>query len=290
MSHEPRRRKQLQRDRNNNCFRCAGTGQSIQGCTDCLAHGNPTASESYPVGLAICGKARLGEKLASDDYAESAWRGGDGFTAVLEGGWLPLDTYRARRLRPAGDAVCLYIRAWVGPSGSGSLFLSDFMALTIHPTGLAMGFLGVKTPAGEVYRELPLGFIVRGQWLDLVLRIGSGHLDFGCNGELISSISLRQGLCVPFDDDLLIGALKCSKPALYGTSTPRAFPDCRIDTVALWHHALSDGQVAFLSGIEHLPNPGDKTALAQAFEDYNAFFDASVNKDIQEAGSDKVSP
>ncbi len=241
----------------------------------------PTASENYPVDLAVCGKARLGEKLASDEKTESTKRGGDGCVAILEGGWLSLDTYRARRLRPAGNAICLYVRAWVGPSGSGALFFSDFMALTIHPTGLAIGFLGVKTPAGKVYRELPLGVVVRGQWLDLIIRIANGCLDFCCNGEMISSFPLRQELCAPFDDDLLIGAFKCSKPDLYGTSTPRAFPDCRIDTVALWHQALPDDLVALLSGVEHLSNPGVTSALSQAFLDYNAFFDASVEKDIE---------
>ena len=42
-----------------------------------------TASENYPLDLAVCGKARVGEKLASDAYAESARRGGDGHVAVL---------------------------------------------------------------------------------------------------------------------------------------------------------------------------------------------------------------
>lgn len=240
-----------------------------------------TAGENYPIDLAVCGKARIGEKLAPDEYAESARRGGDGFVSVLEGGWLALDMYRARRLRPVDNAVSLYVRAWVGPNGTGALFFSDFLALTIHSTGLAIGFLGARTRAGKVFRELTLGFVARGRWLDLVLRIANGDIVFFCNGEQLCSIPLHHGLCAPFDDDLLIGAWKCSKPDLYGTSTPRAFPDCKIDTVALWHRALSDGQIAFLSGVERLEKPGTPNALAQAFLDYNAFFDASMDKDIE---------
>ena len=45
-----------------------------------------TASENYPVDLAISGKAHLGERLTLDEYTESIKRGGDGLVAVLEGG------------------------------------------------------------------------------------------------------------------------------------------------------------------------------------------------------------
>ena len=244
---------------------------------------NLTASEICPLELAVCGKVRVGEKLSSDEYAESVRRGGDGHVSVLEGGWLALDTYRARRFRPVDNAVSLYVRAWVGPKGTGGLFFSDFLALTIKPNGMAVGFLGAKTQAGKVFRELPLGFVPKGQWSDLILRIGNGEIAFFCNGEQICSIPLHHGLCAPFDDDLLIGAWKCSKPDLYGTSTPRAFTDCKVDTVALWHSALSGAQIAFLSGVERL-KPGTPNALAQAFLDYNAFFDASVDKDIEACG------
>ena len=127
----------------------------------------PTAGESYPVDPEAYGQARFGERPASDEYAASIERGGDGPVAVLEGGYLSLNTHRARRLRPVNGAVSLCVRAWVGPEGHGALVFSDFVALAIHPTGLAIGFLGVRTPGGRVFRELPLGHIGRGRWLDL---------------------------------------------------------------------------------------------------------------------------
>ena len=240
----------------------------------------PTGGENYPLDLEAHGKVRFSEKLTADEHAASIKRGGDGLAAALEGGYLALNTYRARRLRPDNDEASLYVRAWVGPQGTGGIFFSDFLALVIHPSGLVIAFLGAKTPEGRVFREMPLGNVQRDQWLDLVVRIGGGHLDFACNGELISSIPIRQKLCAPFDDDLLVGAFKCSKPDLYGTAMPRPFTDCRIDTVALWHRRLSDDQVAFLSGVEQLKEPGVRDDLAQAFLDYNAFFDASVDKDV----------
>ena len=250
----------------------------------------PTANQNYPVDLAVYGQARLGERLSAEEAAESVRRGGEGCAAVLEGGWLTLDTHRARRLRPVSDAVSLYVRAWVGPDGHGALFFSDFIALAIHPTGLAIGFLGVKTAEGKVWRELPLGFIERGQWLDLVVSAGDGRLAFYCNGELINAFPLRQRLGAPFDDDLLIGAFRWCGPEPFGTATPIPFVDCKIDSVAVWHAALSEAQVAFLSGVTQIVEPVTDDSLiddslTQACQDYNAFFDASLDKDVQSCGA-----
>jgi sucrose-6-phosphate hydrolase SacC (GH32 family) len=244
----------------------------------------PTASQNYPVDLAVYGQARLGERLSGDEAAASLKRGGAGCAAVLEGGWLALDTHRARRLRPTHDALSLYVRAWVGPEGHGALFFSDFMALAIHPSGLAVGFLGVQTLAGKVFRELPLGFIERGRWLDLVLCAGGGRCAFYCNGALMCDVPLRQGLCAPFDDDLLVGAFRWCGPEPFGTAMPIPFSGCKVASVAVWHAALSEAQVAFLSGVAQIERSGVDDSLAQACADYNAFFDASVQKDVQACG------
>ena len=113
-------------------------------------------SESYPLALKGNGPMQV-EQLDAAEYTGSLKRGGSGFAAALNGqSYLALDAERARTLRPESNAVSLYTRAWVGPEGEGALFFSDFMALVIHPSGLAIGFLGVKTPHGKVYRELPL--------------------------------------------------------------------------------------------------------------------------------------
>ena len=239
------------------------------------------ANENYPLALKKNGQVPVGQKLDADEYAQSLKRGGDGFAAGLEGGYLSLDIIRAKTLRPEGDAVSLYSRVWVGPDGKGTLFFSDFIGLAVHPTkGLAIGFLGVKTPHGKVFRELPLGIFEKGCWLDLVVRVGNGKLDFFCNGILKNSIPINQRLCSPFDDVLQIGAFMCSGPDLY-EYPPSGFHNGKVDTVALWGYALSDKQVAFLSGVESVHTTNTKSPMDQAFLDYNAFFDASVNKDIE---------
>ena len=258
---------------------------------------NVTAGQNYPVDLAIYGPARVGEPLPAEEAAESLKRGGAGYAAILEGGWLALDTHRARRLRPTGGAVSLYVRAWVSAEGSGALFFSDFLSLVLHPTGLAIAFLGVKTAQGKVWRELPLGFIERGGWLDLLLCVGAGDVRFYCNGTLINSFPLRQELAAPFDDDLLIGAYRWCGPDPYGTAAPIAFKECKIATVALWHSVLAEAQVAFLSGVTQVARPVDSLplhslpfhslthSLTQACQDYNALFDASIEKDVPACGA-----
>ena len=243
--------------------------------------GGPTASDSYAVDLEVHGPVHFGEIAPADEHAASIRRGCNGLAASLRGGFLSLDTHRARRLRPVSDCLGLYLRTWIGANGSGGLFFSDFAALTVHPSGLAIVFVGASTSSGKVYRELPLGLVERGKWIDLFLRVDDGNIDFICNGARICSIPLNHALCAPFDDDLHVGAWRCSKPDLYGTATPRPFGECKIDSVALWHRPVSDEEIAYLSGVQHVLDDTEPTELAQAFLDYNAFFDASVGRDVE---------
>ena len=157
------------------------------------------------------------------------------------------------------------------------------VTFAVHPTGLAISFLGVKTPSGRVFREVPLGLIKRDGWLDFVIRIGDRKLDFFQNGELRNSTPINQALCAPFDDVLQIGAFAWSGPDLY-EYTPVGIRNCTIDAVALWGRALSDNEVAFLSGVESLQAPTARNRMDRAIQDYNEFFDASVNKDVAACG------
>ena len=54
--------------------------------------------------------------------------------------------------------------------------------------------------------------------------------------------------------------------------------------MAVWDRALSDGEVAFVSGVARLTASGPQTPFDQALLDYNAFFDASVAKDVAACG------
>lgn len=234
------------------------------------------ADANFPVAVKINGEVSSGVKLTGDDKLQSLRRGGDGSIIELNGGWLSIDVDQANKLRPNGDSVSLYVRAWVGTEGTGTLFFSDFIALTIHPSGLAIAFQGVKTPGGKVFRELPLAYITRGIWVDLVVRVGNGTLNFFENGVLICSIPLNQSLCSPFNSVIKIGAFYWPRD----WREKPGFVDGKIDTVALWDTALSDTQVAFLSGVQQISTNPHNTPFTIAIQEYNEFFDASIKKDV----------
>ena len=238
------------------------------------------ANENYPLDLKMNGHVELGQKIEGDDYEQSLKRGGDGFvTSLTEQGYLSLDINRTKTLRSNDNAVSLYTRVWIGPEDNGTIFFSDFLTLAIHTNGLAIGFLGMQTPHGKVFREMPLCILQRGCWSDLIMRVGNGKLDFFSNGILINSIPVNQELCSPFDEELQIGAFMWSGPDLYEYTPAPTFRKAKIDIVALWNRTLSDKQVAFLSGVVSVKSSGEKRSIDQAILDYNAFFDASVNKD-----------
>ena len=245
-----------------------------------------TTQAEHPYALKNNGTVKF-EKLEGVELEASLKRAGTGFTAVLDPkSFLSIDSGFVKNLRPSGDALTLYARAWFSPKSAGTLLFSDFLTLGIHPSGLAIALLGVKTPNGKVYRELPLAMVEKDQWLDLVLRVGKGRLDFFCNGRLVRTISIRQSLASPFTNELRVGKMRWlpskEKDAM-------GHPWCeignkKIATVALWDNVISDRQVAFLSGVEKLAPSAKETPFDKAMVDYNRFFDASVEKDVATCG------
>ena len=140
----------------------------------------------------------------------------------------------------------------------------------------------MKTPQGKVYREMPLAMVDRGGWLDLVLRVGDGRVEFFCNGQLKCTIPLRQSLSAPFNgQSLSIGAMRWR---VNGTLFNYERGTKKISTVAVWDRAISDGEIAFLSGSARLAASAQQTPFDQALLDYNAFFDASLAKDVAACG------
>ena len=107
----------------------------------------PTASENYPLGLQVHGQVRSGERLDADAHAASIKRGGDGLAAVLEGGYLSLNTYRARRLRPVRMHVFL-------DRGLLEAFVSRQTCTTAAPERLRQcGGLDLFSEGGTVRRR-----------------------------------------------------------------------------------------------------------------------------------------
>ncbi len=237
-------------------------------------------NEAYPFQLATVGAVRFAA-LEGEAVAASRLRGGDGHAAVFEGGYLTLQSHRARRLRPKSDTLVLYVRACLEEWESGALFYSDFLSLTVHPTGLVVAFLGVQVPTGRVYRELPLGYVTPGGWKDFVLTVAEGRMRLYVDGVRLCDLPLCQPLCAPFDDDMVIGGFRCNKPDTYDDG----LPICRlrngwVDTVALWHTVLDEKQIAALSGrdeVDYAPLTGRQAELCRL---HNAFFDASAAKDL----------
>ncbi len=224
-------------------------------------------------------------QLGAADAAESRKRGGADTAATLTAeSFLSLETEKATQLRPTDDALTLYARARFDPGAAGTLFFSDFLTLGVHPSGLAIALLGVKTPQGKVYREMPLAVVESGGWLDLVLRVGGGRVEFFCDGQLKCTIPLRQSLAVPFTNELRLGAMHWL-PAKGGMGHPKCESGTKhIATVALWHRPLADGEIAFLSGVSEVKAKQVASAFDQAILDYNAFFDASLAKDVGACG------
>lgn len=259
------------------------------------------AAAKQPFALRAEGLVKF-EPLSSEDAAESRKRGGADVAARLTAeSCLSLEPEKAAQLRPTGDALTLYTRAYFEPGASGTpgnpfysdflrfrpgssgtLFYSDFLTLGVHPSGLAIAFLGVKTPQGKVYREMPLAMVDRRGWLDLVLRVGEGHVEFFCNGQLKCTIPLRQSLAAPFNrQSLTIGAMRWRENGIQfqlesGTK--------KISTVAVWDRAIPNGEIAFLSGSARLAASAQQTPFDQALLNYNAFFDASLAKDVAACG------
>lgn len=245
--------------------------------------GSPNGNEACPFELYAWNAVHY-ERLEGEEYAASIARGGDGMAAFFNDSCLSLHTYRARRLRPKNNTVSLYIRACLEKGTSGTLFFSDFLGLSVHQTGLIQAFLGVRLPnGGKTYREIPLAFVNVGGWMDFVLCIGGGKLRFYLNGTLCSILPVPQDLCAPFDDDLVIGGFRCSKPDTYEMGIPRdRMRNTRVDTVALWHRILTEKQIAFLSGVTSITRTVPEDDRTQLCRLKNAFFNASAMADVKE--------
>lgn len=241
---------------------------------------NTLGDQNYPIQLRSEGDLRF-ETLEGEEYEQSLLRGSDGQVVHLVDGWLSLNTYRARKLRPKTNALTVYYRVHMEEGSCGALFYSDFLSLTIHHTGLVVAFVGNKIPTGKTYREIPIGFLHHRGWMDLILRIGNGRLEFFCNGQMLNAIPMPHPLCAAFDDDMIIGAFQSCKPDTYDIVIPfDPLKNSRVDTVSIWHTVLSDEEVAALSGCEKIEVALPADDFSEAFRAYNALFDASAAKDL----------
>ncbi|MBO5274502.1 MAG: GH32 C-terminal domain-containing protein [Clostridia bacterium] len=233
----------------------------------------------FPYELEPIGEV-LYEKLEGDELDASEARGLNGFVCRLNDSCLSLNSYRAAALRPKGDSFSFYMRLKLDEINCCTLLSSDFLGLTLHPSGYLFAFLAQEIPTGNTYRELPLARVTLRGWCDLVLVIKKGILRFYLNGELKCSLPIKWRVKPGFWDDFVIGGRRCCKPDTCGTTIPHARVKGLIDAVALWQGALSDEEIAFLSGCDELTSAGPESVEAVACAAYNAFFDASADKNL----------
>ncbi|PKK94786.1 MAG: hypothetical protein CVV60_04635, partial [Tenericutes bacterium HGW-Tenericutes-5] len=242
----------------------------------------PECMENNPLPLTLNGDVKV-EKLDfledANSWKTTAWN----YAVVLDqSSHLSMDAEKVSVLRPQGNEVSLYVRAWMDNDAAGTFFFSDFLTLGIHPSGLAIAFLGVKTENGKVYREIPLANVDKNKWLDLIIRTGNGYLDFFCNGIRKCSIPVSQELCSSFLNDLYLGAYGWHKgmDQYFVRSCEKGIK--KIAVVALWHSLLSDKQIAILSNVNKVDADATEGPFEVAVKDYNKFFDASLDKDTAE--------
>ena len=225
--------------------------------------------------LKLNGEAKIGVGLKGREYEASLKRRGDGKAAVFDRqGSLVIEAQRVKNLRPSGDALTFCIRARL--SGPGALFFSDYFSLVTFDKGLVIAFLGSETPEGKVYREIPLGFIKFNQWHDLIIRYDGDKLECFADGELLNAVLIKERLCSPFESAANIGCFR----AYRATRTIRQMIGI-VDHLFLWDRAITDKEVALLSGRDSLKPQAALSDADRCVRAYNDFFDASVARDIE---------
>ena len=239
----------------------------------------PNGGWMFPFELESIGNPVFG-KLDGDELYESEKRGLGGYYCRIDNSCLSLNGYRAAALRPNSDSYSLYIRVNSENKGHFTLFSSDFLGLTHHPSGYIFAFAAQKIPSGCTYREIPLTKLDFSGWLDLILTIDRDSMRFYVNGEHKCTIDMNWKIKPAFIDDLVIGARRCQKPDTYGTTIPRSRMSGRMGAFAVWQYCLSNEEIAFLSGCNEITSADQTTPEAVICTAYNKFFDASAKADV----------
>ncbi|MFI5377934.1 MAG: LamG-like jellyroll fold domain-containing protein [Tepidisphaerales bacterium] len=197
------------------------------------------------------GNVKLGIELTGPDRQASLDRGGDGFVAQLDGGYLDAAQGDKGKLNLAGSAFTLCVRLrdpsgnWMAPLFSKhgghdklvyNLFSHDFGA------GKVIGFeLGTDRTRGMTQVSVALSMIGEKDWHDIICRYDGAKLQLFVDGvwmdEGFPMGPLRQGNTEPclIGAESINGAVKSGWRGL-------------VDHVALWSRSLSDDEIQTLSG------------------------------------------
>ncbi|MCY3020698.1 MAG: family 43 glycosylhydrolase [Planctomycetota bacterium] len=197
--------------------------------------------------LTLVGAVSVGTKLTGGEYQESLRRGGDGFVAQFDGGYLDAGQGDGGALNLTGSAITVYVRLR-SPSGvwGGPLFSKhdghDRLVYNLLSNDAAIGFeLGTQRTPTMTQVTVPLALIGRRDWHDIICRYDGAKLQMFADGvwldEGFPMGPLREGNTAPclIGAESIGGAVKSGWKGL-------------MDHVAVWSRALSDEEIECLSG------------------------------------------
>lgn len=199
--------------------------------------------------LHAVGDVSLGVALEGEERSASIARGGDGYVARFDGGYL--DAGHAGAVDVQGKALTLCLRArdpsgrWDSPLFSkhgGHAVLTYNLFSADLGEGTVVGFeLGTDWSERPLRVSVPLARIDARDWHDFIVRYSGAKLEMFVDGVLVDEEwpmgSLRGGSTAP----CLVGA------EWHGGAAKAGFRGI-VDHAALWNRALTDDEIVTLSG------------------------------------------
>ncbi|MDQ1257999.1 MAG: beta-fructofuranosidase, partial [Candidatus Hydrogenedentes bacterium] len=201
--------------------------------------------------LTIQGVAKAGVALTGNEREASLRRGGDGYTASIEGGYLSAGQGAGNELNLTGQTMSLCLRFSMpadvqdtplfSKHGGHEALVYNLFCTTLNGR-VSIGFeLGTDCRTQPLQVSVPVDRIGANAWHDVIVRFTGPRLELFVDGVLVDEEwpigSLRIGNTYP----CLIGA------EAHGNGVKQGFRGL-IDHAALWNRALSDDEIVFLSG------------------------------------------
>lgn len=196
------------------------------------------------------GEVELGVKLEGKDLEASLKRGGDGVVARIKaGGYLSAGQGAGGELNLGGKAMTMLIRlshegGWVSPvmtkHEGGNVVYKIFG--TGHE---AIGEIGCPEVDGFHRVRAWMNDIGRAGWHDVIVRLDGRRLQLIVDGSVMDEDPVSGTIRKGNEEPLLLGA------EMIKDRTNATFKGL-IDHAALWNRALTDEEVASLSGVEKI--------------------------------------
>jgi sucrose-6-phosphate hydrolase SacC (GH32 family) len=221
--------------------------------------------------LSPFGDVQVGVKLEGDDLKASQLRGGDGYVARLNGGWLDGGQGIKNELNFTGNAASFAIRVCdpqgrltgplMGKFGNDAGVAFSLTADTADSEVLFRAGLGSDEIAGMHRLKSVVAPADLKIWHDVVVRFDGSNSQLFVDGNLVddevSVGTIRANAGTPF----LIGAeyadtlLKNAAASIPLNERIKSNFTGLIDHAAIWNRALTDAEIAQISGVQAI---GDK--------------------------------